>query len=1159
VRWISVAEQPRINPVGIQYLSKTLDAKIFPSKLQSAQLEVSNHDQQLIELSKRYLDTHELLGKRTSIQKPISIDIPDLTASNLDDHFKRIALFASNPYKDYALRLANSKLPSKPAKFLLKSGWLKYNKGRKTPIEVPFPDEDAIVFDVETLYKISNYPVMAVACSPNAWYAWCSPILTGESDSFEHLVPLNTLQRKQVVVGHNVGYDRARVKEEYDLQETKAFYLDTMSLHIAASGMCSQQRAKWMERKKALKEENVVDESGEITNDVEKAIRQLEIDDPWLNYSSPNSLADLSYFYFGEKVDKEIRNSFAGDDIELIKEDFQNLINYCANDVFVTHKIYSEVLPEFLKTCPHPVSFAALRFMSAGILPTDEKWGEYLNNAESLYLRNRKRVDDRLLELAEAALLLKDKPDVFENDPWLSQLDWTITPIRITKAGTPYKNQKLPGFPQWYKDLYTSKDGKLTITTRTRVTPLLLKLKFEGYPVNWDDKFGWCFKANKIDYQRLTNLNYQLIPELTFDEDFKHNKIDESILPDILHYKIPNPASAETKTAQLLSKSNMPAFDSGILKSDESFAQEALELNATCSYWISARDRIKSQFVVPNGSSDGKPSSLIIPQVITMGTITRRAVEKTWLTASNAKSNRIGSELKSKVRAPETHCFVGADVDSEELWIASLMGDSILAQHGGTAIGWMTLEGSKKEGTDLHSKTANILGINRDQAKIFNYGRIYGAGVKFAASLLKKFNAELSEKECQERAKVLYMETKGQTVNVSIDGERRKIWFGGSESVLFNELERIANLEKPRTPVLKAGITKALMKKNLNLNSFLPSRVNWAIQSSGVDYLHLLCVSMNFLINKYELSARLSLSVHDEIRYLCDKKDKYRVAMALQISNLWTRGMFAESVGMMDLPQSCAFFSAVDVDHILRKEVDMDCVTPSNPIAEKPGESLDVLALLEKGHEALLGKGKELEIPELIESEVIDDDQSPETNYKYSYENPDWKTTSVMMQISQNKHDVQRYLREYKKNYGRLDFKDVLSGELTGGSGKKASNITNDGKRRSGPGKKSDTAETTKSASKILAKTKATHVKKKTPAKKSAKKEPERKQSSKSTRGDELEHQNVVDQIHNMSIDEIANIRDTSFYNMRSEEDDIWAGIIKNEEDFINSLNPNKR
>lgn len=43
------------------------------------------------------------------------------------------------------------------------------------------------------------------------------------------------------------------------------------------------------------------------------------------------------------------------------------------------------------------------------------------------------------------------------------------------------------------------------------------------------------------------------------------------------------------------------------------------------------------------------------------------------------------------------------------------------------------------------------------------------------------------------------------------------------------------------------------------------------------------------------------------------------------------RCIFAYKLGMNDLPQSVAFFSAVDIDQCLRKEVIMDCVTPSNP------------------------------------------------------------------------------------------------------------------------------------------------------------------------------------------------------------------------------------
>ena len=80
---------------------------------------------------------------------------------------------------------------------------------------------------------------------------------------------------------------------------------------------------------------------------------------------------------------------------------------------------------------------------------------------------------------------------------------------------------------------------------------------------------------------------------------------------------------------------------------------------------------------------------------------------------------------------------------------------------GATAFGWMNLQGKKKDGTDLHSKVANLVGISRDQAKVFNYGRMYGAGKAFAEKLLMQFNHELSVVDAKEKATLMYAKTKG--------------------------------------------------------------------------------------------------------------------------------------------------------------------------------------------------------------------------------------------------------------------------------------------------------------------------------------------------------------------------------------------------------------
>jgi DNA polymerase gamma 1 len=40
----------------------------------------------------------------------------------------------------------------------------------------------------------------------------------------------------------------------------------------------------------------------------------------------------------------------------------------------------------------------------------------------------------------------------------------------------------------------------------------------------------------------------------------------------------------------------------------------------------------------------------------------------------------------------------------------------------------------------------------------------------------------------------------------------------------------------------------------------MTSRVNWVVQSSAVDYLHLMLVCMKWLIDKYNIRCRFVLS-----------------------------------------------------------------------------------------------------------------------------------------------------------------------------------------------------------------------------------------------------------------------------------------------------------
>ncbi len=1039
----------RFNEIDVQQLSDNIYDQVFPQgKLDRASPE-------LVNLARDHLRRHDLLGKNTDNTPPIAFALPPLAGQTLDEHFHKLGLDAAEPFLSHAKQLAKSTLPPKPREWVRRSGWTKYYPdGRTEPVAAP--DANLLVFDTEVMWKDNPFAVMACAGAPDAWYAWLSPWLLGETENPRHLVPLGDPSVDRVIVGHNVGFDRARILEEYDLKQTRNAFLDTMSLHVAVNGMCSQQRPTWMKHKKNRElRDKIAKESSnvELVELLNNGAFTAEEEELWVERSSINSLRDVAQFHLNVTIDKELRNAFGELDRPGVLDKLDELLTYCAADVAITHRIYQIVFPNFLRVCPHPVSFAALRHLSSVILPVDKSWDSYLANAEATYHKLSDAVQERLVLLAEKALEVKDDPDKWGNDPWMQQLDWSGQEIKMVKGKKkddpprPAARQKKPGMPKWYKDLFPTNTAPINISVRTRIAPLLLRLSWEGHPLFWSDKYGFTFRVPRADAKAYTDR--QMVPCDFADETVLALKDDV----EHVYFKLPHKDGPTARCTSPMAKGYLAYFEKGTLSSEYPYAKEALEMNASCSYWISARDRIMSQMVVyqddlpaapppaaphpPAPKRRGRPpknakvaeapeadqapvGGFILPQIIPMGTITRRAVENTWLTASNAKKNRVGSELKAMVRAPPGYVFVGADVDSEELWIASVVGDSTFKIHGANAIGFMTLEGTKAAGTDLHSRTASILGITRNDAKVFNYGRIYGAGLKFAGQLLRQFNPSLSEKDTHLIASKLYATTKGSKTNRK-SLYKRPFWRGGTESFVFNKLEEFAEQERPRTPVLGAGITEALRSQYISKGGYLTSRINWAIQSSGVDYLHLLIVAMDYLIRRFNLAARLAITVHDEIRYLVRDHDKYRAAMALQVANLWTRAMFAQQVGIHDLPQSCAFFSAVDIDRVLRKEVDMDCITPSNPTPIPPGETVDISALLEMGN---LAKLDESIVPEPTYAPKLSDipytPRTPimqELRAAESGSDPAAETLFIRAQICNDEKEFRELLKEVRKPF----------------------------------------------------------------------------------------------------------------------------------------------
>ena len=895
----SVTSKTRTNEIGIQMLPERLHKSVFPHPAPPSKSRLS--------LARKHLEKHKLWDRKTTFMPDVDgfLQVPPLEGNDIYQHFQSIAYHTHRDYFDVARRACSFKIPQKPRVWNTQSsGWTRYDCGSGTFAAVDFPAEDTCVFDVEVLAEHTKYPVMATAVSDKAWYSWLSPALFSNKESvdYQHLIPFGDTGRKRLIIGHGVSYDRARIAEEYSLIGTKNRFLDTMSLHVAVAGLSSVQRPVWKRIEKERQTSEYEDEMAFMFDPTD-----LE----WASMSSANSLKDLSKFYLNHVLDKEARDVFVTGSLDDVKNDISNLLDYCANDVIATHNIYKIVFPKFMsvKTNGNMVSFAGALEMGSPILPVTNRWNRYVDTCDSMVDETQGYIDNTLLKMAKDLLTLDESSR--QKDHYYRQLDWS--------PGT----KRNPEIPKWFKQLIPSKQQEPHITIKTRIAPLLLRLKWMDFPLYYlGNTYGWCFRVPlsscRGEFDKINSVNIEEIREkISADEsksksgasvNRRYLEMMENDLEEARFFKLPSPSRGvkeKNNCGSPFAKLFLHDFETGKMNASHELAFKAIKDNISCSYWNSSRDRIRGQFVVPLKSGttvsqlDNSDFGVILPQMNVMGTVTRRAVESTWLTASNAKKDRIGSELKSMVQSPSGYKIIGADVDSQELWLASLMGDAQFGIHGATAFGWMTLQGSKSDGTDLHSKSAQILGSSRDQAKVFNYARIYGSGVKFSTDLLRKCDTSLDTMQAMRKVQNLYQSTKG--VKRNYDKRHARLWCGGTESFMFNSLEQIALSDDPRTPALGCEIPDSLISKKAR-QKYITSCVNWVVQSSGVDYLHLLLSSMAYLSQKFDINARLLITIHDEIRYLVKEEDAERAALALQIGNLWTRSLFAHQVGMSDLP-----------------------------------------------------------------------------------------------------------------------------------------------------------------------------------------------------------------------------------------------------------------
>ena len=207
-----------------------------------------------------------------------------------------------------------------------------------------------------------------------------------------------------------------------------------------------------------------------------------------------NNLEDVYRLHCSAKLpyDKELQKAFVDKPLAYIRENFNALMTYCANDVRATHRLTQALIPKFREAMPHPVTFGGLLEMSSAYLPVNKNWETYISKSNTACDKIEQDMNDDIIKLARENLALREK-DAYKQDLWMWDLDWSTQ-----KVTTRTKNVALAGHPKWFRELCdktaTDENGQPVpgkVSLRLRVVPKLMRLTWNGWPLYHTVEHGW--------------------------------------------------------------------------------------------------------------------------------------------------------------------------------------------------------------------------------------------------------------------------------------------------------------------------------------------------------------------------------------------------------------------------------------------------------------------------------------------------------------------------------------------------------------------------------------------------------------------------------------------------------------------------------------------
>lgn len=254
-----------------------------------------------------------------------------------------------------------------------------------------------------------------------------------------------------------------------------------------------------------------------------------------------------------------------------------------------------------------------------------------------------------------------------------------------------------------------------------------------------------------------------------------------------------------------------------------------------------------------------KSDGYIYGRVNTLGTGTRRMTHNSPNLAQVPNNGSpFGLECRALFTAESGRVLVGCDADALELRILA----HFLARFDGGAYVETVLNGSKEDGTDMHSRNRDAVGlIKRDTAKTWFYAFIYGAGnyklgtvvmSEWSEDKLVRFNTKFSDPEVRKK-------------KISAIGAK-------SRAKLMKSLPAFKQFSDAVQGAARRGYIKAIDGGHVPVRA-LHSALNFVCQSAGAVIMKKALVIM---FDEYEsrgLDVLPLLNIHDEVQLSALKEE----------------------------------------------------------------------------------------------------------------------------------------------------------------------------------------------------------------------------------------------------------------------------------------------